>query len=288
MEAIKLSLIELGWILSVPIIAASVLWLANELYYRAFGRYKHRAILTTGVIGTPIHELAHAFTATLFGMKVTKVVFFRPDPVSQTLGYVNYQYNPKNFVHRLGMLFTGLAPLFFGAYLVFILFNMTGLPNLHSYFVLSDYRGVSGEGSAHAIVAWASALVGSLTTWSAGAAALLAVMIGAHSTPSYADLKGSLQGVAAVFVVLLAYWGLLKILPAQPDMLIETSVSALNHISTAILQLALLSTLFAIPLILVGIALNKVILRKRQEQTAASGIPQEEKSSKPLELSKMG
>ena len=72
MDELKQAAIELGWILSVPALAVCVLWGANELYYRSFGRHKARAILTTGLVGTPIHELAHAITAMVFGMSCGK------------------------------------------------------------------------------------------------------------------------------------------------------------------------------------------------------------------------
>lgn len=283
MEELKQAAIELGWILSLPALAACVLWGANELYYRSFGRYKTRAILTTGLVGTPIHELAHAITAIVFGMKVTEVVFFRPDPVSQTLGYVNYRYNPANFVHRIGMVFTGLAPLLFGAYLVYLLFIVAGIPNLHSYFLLSDYRSLSGGDALSAIADWSLTLFASLNTWQAIVASVLAVMIGTHSTPSRADLKGSLQGAAAVLAVLIAYWSVLKMLPSQPELLIGKSIEALNHISTAILQLALISSLFALLLSAIGLGVNKFILHR-----GGNLSPEKEKSGNPLELSKMG
>lgn len=283
MEEFKQAAIELGWILSVPALAACVLWGANELYYRSFGRYKGRAILTTGLIGTPIHELAHAVTATLFGMKVTEVVFFSPDPASQTLGYVNYRYNPANVVHRIGMVFTGLAPLLFGAYLVHIIFIVADIPNLHSFFVLSDYRSLSGADSLNAIADWGIALFASLNTWAAIMASVLAVMIGAHSSPSSADLKGSFQGTAAVLAVLIAYWAVMKMLPNQPDLLMSKSIEILNHVSTAIFQLALISSIFALVLSAFGVAVGKISLRKGRISSS-----EQEKSSNPLELSKMG
>jgi hypothetical protein len=283
MDELKQAAIELAWILSVPALAACVLWGANELYYRSFGRHKARAILTTGLVGTPIHELAHAITAMVFGMKVTEVVFFRPDPVSQTLGYVNYRYNPANIVHRIGMVFTGLAPLLFGAYLVYLLFALAEVPNLHTFFLLTDYRSLSGGDALTAVGEWGIALFASLNTWQTIMAALLAVMIGAHSTPSKADLKGSLRGAAAVLAILLAYWSVMKMLPSQPELLIGKSIEALNHVSTAILQLALISSLFALLLSATGFAFNKIIWRRE-----ANPPVQEEKSGNPLELSKMG
>ncbi len=72
-------------------------------------------------------------------------------------------------------------------------------------------------------------------------------------------------------------------LPSQPELLIGKSIEALNHVSTAILQLALISSLFALLLSATGFAFNKIIWRRE-----ANPPVQEEKSGNPLELSKMG
>jgi hypothetical protein len=287
MEQIKLALIQLAWILSVPLVAASVLWMANELYYRSFGRYKVKAILTTGVIGTPVHELAHAVTATLFGMKVIKVAFFRPDPASKTLGYVDYQYSPTNFVHRLGMAFTGLAPLFVGSYIAYMMFSLSGLPNLHSYFVLDDPRALATLHAFSSVSAWAQSLLWELRDWQNLLVVMVAVMIGAHSTPSAADLKGTVRGMSAILIVLAAYWGLLQLLPSLPELLMDKSVKMLNHLSTAILQLALLSSLFALTLSLLGIVL-RVASSKPVTAECVASVQTAENYDKPLELSKLG
>ncbi|MFC6674128.1 hypothetical protein [Marinobacterium aestuariivivens] len=282
MEELKQALIELVSILSVPAIASVWLWAANELYYRAFGRYKYRAILTTGIIGTPVHETAHAVTAILFGMKVTEIAFFKPDPVSQTLGYVTYQYNPSYFIHRLGMLFTGLAPLFAGAYLVYWFFSVTHLPNLHGFFVLSDQRMLAEIGTLRALGQWAFTMVECITSWDAVLAILGAMMVGLHATPSVADLKGCLRGALAVLVVLLTYWGVLKLLPSPPELLIVKSVQWLNHLGTAILQMALLSVLGAVALSAVGFATNRIILKKKRLNAARFRLESGEKSGEPL------
>ena len=173
--------------------------------------------------------------------------------------------------------------MLFGAYLVYILFALAEVPNLHTFFLLTDYRSLSGGDALTAVGEWGVALFASLNTWQAIMAALLAVMIGAHSTPSKADLKGCLRGAAAVLAVLLAYWSVMKMLPSQPELLIGKSIEVLNHVSTAILQLALISSLFALLLSAAGFALSKVIWRR------GGNLPvEEEKSGNPLELSKMG
>lgn len=257
-EILQLALVELGWVLSVPLIAACILWCANETYYRSLGDCKKKAILFTGLVGVTAHEISHAIIATAFGLKVTKVVFFKADPESKTLGYVNFNYNPNSFIHSLGLLFTGLSPLFFGALLVYFLFDVAGLPNLQSYFVLTDHRGLTSSVAISSTYLWLQDVYLAIDTPLAILNLIISLMIGVHATPSLADLEGSIKGVSSVLIVIMAYWCVVKFISNKSNALIEVSIQSLNYISTAILQLALISSVAAIFLAGLGVIINLI------------------------------
>lgn len=83
-------------------------------------------------------------------------------------------------------------------------------------------------------------------------------MIGVHATPSLADLKGSIKGVSSVLIVIMAYWCVVKFISNKSNALIEVSIQSLNYISTAILQLALISSVAAIFLAGLGVIINLI------------------------------
>ncbi|WP_139016112.1 hypothetical protein [Pseudoalteromonas sp. TAB23] len=258
MEVLKVALIELGWILSVPILSACALWCANEIYYRSLGEHKSKVILLTGLVGVTAHEISHAIVATAFGLKVTNVVLFKSDPESKTLGYVNFNYNPNSFIHSLGLLFTGLSPLFVGALLVYFLFDMAGLPTLHSYFVLTDHRGLTSNIAMRSAYLWLQDIYLAIGTPIATLNIIISLMIGVHATPSLADLKGSIRGVSSVLIVIILYWCVTKFISDKSNALIEISIQSLNFVSTSILQLALISSAAALFMATIGVVINLI------------------------------
>src|SRR3989304_5001472 len=56
-------------------------------------------------LGTPIHELGHALFCLIFRHRIVKIEFFKPDPVSGTLGYVVHKWNRHNLWQVLGNFF---------------------------------------------------------------------------------------------------------------------------------------------------------------------------------------
>lgn len=247
--------------LAMPTMAGLVLFVSNELYYMVINKFGRKMVLVTGVIGTPIHEIAHALTAFFFGMKVTKIDLFKPDPVSSTLGSVEYRYVPTKHWHKIGMFFVGLAPLLAGSYLVLAIFKMAELPTLFEYteykttsiFVVDSYFSVKN---------WIVELFYHINSWQALAWVVLAMAIGQHSTPSKADMKGTLVGVLTV--VLSLSIGILVVMllsNAGVQQVADKFTYSLNHVALAIIQLAIFSTLCGLALTTTGAIINRVMVQ---------------------------
>jgi len=88
-------------------------------------------IILTGWLGTPVHELGHAFFCLIFLHRIDKIRLFNFDPVDGSLGYVHHSYNRNNLYQRIGNLFIGAGPVIFGAGVLYaVMFFL--LPNPES------------------------------------------------------------------------------------------------------------------------------------------------------------
>lgn len=110
----------------------------RNLFSQTFG-YRTE-IFVTAWIGTPVHELGHAFFCLLFGHKIKKIKLFSPSATDGSLGSVEHSYNPHNIYHRVGNFFIGAGPLIFGSTIILLLIWFL-LPNGN---VVLDMQG-SGE-----------------------------------------------------------------------------------------------------------------------------------------------
>ena len=234
-------MLDAAVLLLMPLIPLTVLYLANELYYRAAGFYRHRWTLLTAMVGTPVHELSHALVASLFGMKVRKMRLYEPDPESNTLGYVHYSYNPFSFSHRLGMTFVGLAPAIIGAYLVSVILAFGDLPlltarlggfSLYDLMDLPIYQEIWG---------WYGDLFSSVTGWGVFSALAVSVFIGTHASPSKADLRGALSGALAVGAVFWLVLSIPKLVPGIPALAVLSPEPLIQHWGGAMVQMAALA-----------------------------------------------
>ena len=89
-----------GWLIS----------LCNRRFYANFGKFGRAVCYITGIVGTPVHELSHAFFCVLFGHHITEMRLFRISD-DGTLGYVNHSYDRKNLYQQTGNFFIGVAPI---------------------------------------------------------------------------------------------------------------------------------------------------------------------------------
>lgn len=178
----------------------------------------------TGLIGAPVHELAHVTACVLFRMPITKVVLFQPSAPGGRLGYVSFRYNPRSGFHAVGRLIQGIAPLMIGAWITKMALGLNsdpppiGAPATDTMVLLASTVGQALKG-----------LVELATSGFKGAALCIGVVaVCIHAIPSIADVRIGLTGLASVLVALGGLLAILLLFDA------ETASSALlNNLSIA-------------------------------------------------------
>ena len=193
--------------IGIPIVAGLTVSGINKLIYRINGRGAYRFIMATSIIGTPIHELGHAFFALVFNHKIHKICLLNRDKSSGVLGYVSMSYKKGNLYEKIGDFFIGIGPIIFGT--VFLIASMWLLvPNVCEN-IISDIRGfkltsvnnfVSGEFYLKILrLVWDAMLLifapknfTNILWWIFIA---LALSMAAHMDLSVADIKISKSGI---------------------------------------------------------------------------------------------
>jgi hypothetical protein len=206
-------LAALGLLVGPPAAASLVLhWTERRITGGLLRLSGRRAVLVTGWLGVPIHELSPALMCVLFGHRIDKLVLFHPDPKTGTLGYVEHRWSRRSPRNVLGAFFVGIAPLLGGAAAILGLLALL-LPGV---LVLPDVGLPQGPGDVAGWAALARGLQGALAeagralfsrghvaSWRLWIFLYLALCIGSHISPSREDLRGSLVGGLAMFAAFL-------------------------------------------------------------------------------------
>lgn len=178
------------------------LWLSNRLFYFLVGKKAHAICVGTGIIGTPIHEIGHAFFCILFFHRIDEIKFFQPNSDDGVLGYVNHSYNSRNLYHQIGNFFIGIGPILFGGGMLIFLMRVL-IPDVFLEFI-SESKHLS--------------LSNLLSTTFGGIKVLfhadhfreglfwlfliLAAFISLHMSLSFADMKTGFAGLICLLVFL--------------------------------------------------------------------------------------
>jgi len=160
-------------------------------------------------LGTPIHELGHALFCLIFFNKIDDIKFFKPDPVTGTLGYVYHKWNPKNPWHVLGNFFIGVGPVILGCAVLFAIFYFlipdssrvwnsinVGVSEIDSSSPVASYL-TAFQGSALAIVRLIFT-ISNLSSWQFWVFLYLSICVASNIRLSWADIKGSLSGLGCI------------------------------------------------------------------------------------------
>jgi len=160
-------------------------------------------------LGTPIHELGHALFCLIFFNKIDDIKFFKPDPVTGTLGYVYHKWNPKNPWHVLGNFFIGVGPVILGCAVLFAIFYFlipdssrvwnsinVGVSEIDSSSPVASYL-TAFQGSALAIVRLIFT-ISNLSSWQFWVFLYLSICVASNIRLSWVDIKGSLSGLGCI------------------------------------------------------------------------------------------
>ena len=201
-----------GLILLSGIILYFISRLTRNMFHNA--GYPKLDIYLTGWIGTPVHELGHAFFCLVFGHQITEIKLFSPNSEDGTLGYIHHSYNKKSIYQRIGLFFIGTGPIIFGSMVLYALLyvccperpEISGIisppdlaePGMGQWW---KFLGVLVTGGIHILSGvFSPANFASIWFW---IFVYVSFCISSHMQLSPPDLKSMISGLITILLVLL-------------------------------------------------------------------------------------
>lgn len=262
-EILKLScLFSIGIIGTFIIFGLLIGWVENKSNRTMQLRFGKKAVITTGIIGTTIHEFSHYIMCKLFRHKVQSIKWFSISVSDdRELGYVSHSYNRKSIYQRVGNFFIGVAPILVGT-LILIGFFYILLPesfnNIYSEINIKDY--VIGIGNFN-IIGLISVLYNNfiliisnlfsfenLTSIRFWIYLFIAISISTHMSLSKADLKNSLDGIFFIFLLSIIVSTIAIILKLNIDIILY-NLLILNCILMGFISIGLIFSLMSLIII---------------------------------------
>ncbi|MBQ8291583.1 MAG: hypothetical protein IJX88_03635 [Clostridia bacterium] len=231
----------------------------GKIFYSGAGGAGYKLCVATGLIGTPIHELGHAFFCVVFGHKIVEMKLFQPNDEEGTLGYVNHSYNPRNIYHQIGNFFIGVGPILFGSAALLGLMYLL----LPETFYTVSASVFNWNGTFDSIWVAFSELfknifaVENFSSWKFWVFLVLSCFIAIHMTLSPPDVKNSLVGTLYILLLLLVANAILYFV-AYETMLVLTET--LVGVGVTIACFLAIAALFASVMAIIGIVL-KIVFR---------------------------
>ncbi len=185
-------------------------------------------LATTGWLGVPVHEGAHALACLLTRRKIRELRLLAPDKKTGVLGYVLWEPGTGPLAW-LAELFVGLAPLLASLACMWLLAWLEGgqwpTRTTNPGTLSHDLQQLGAISGAHLAAGG----------WMRTATLLrlyAMVAIAAHGVPSQADLRGTWRGLTLVLLCCLGAWcaGRLLHLPFGFQLL-----QAMTHVCGAVL-----------------------------------------------------
>jgi len=235
--------LKLLFIILAPFVAFAIIihWLERITEGRLAERFGWKSVLWTGWLGTPIHELSHAFMCWVFRHKIKEIALFEPDQKSGRLGYVVHSFDTRNRFQRIGNFFIGIAPLIGGSITLAILLWMFYPGAARSALELT---GADAQGDAiEKSIGITTTIFGNvinfrnIVTPRFWVFIYLVLCVGTHMAPSPSDYKGAWNGVFIFGTILIGGAFLLALAGVDADRMVNTMVGTMGPLF-AILGLA--------------------------------------------------
>ncbi|UCG55138.1 MAG: hypothetical protein JSV32_02680 [Dehalococcoidia bacterium] len=185
----------------------------SQLTFKSLGKsFGRNSTYFIAWLGTPIHELGHALFCLIFMHKIVDIKFFKPDPLTGTLGYVHHTWNRSNPWQMLGNLFIGIGPVILGCVVLFALFNLL-IPNSSQVWdsillrvnevdknrLIGSYLEIFGD-SAFEMTRLTFTL-SNLTSLRFWVFCYLSICVASNIRLSLSDIKGALSGLGCLILL---------------------------------------------------------------------------------------
>ncbi len=244
----------LGLVFALGALLYAVQWATHRALHKAIGF--RGIVIWTGWLGTPVHEFSHYVVGKLFGLDITEVKPFAPDPQTGVLGYVAYRRPELSLtsLHKvIGTFAMGIAPLFGGTAVLWAASRLLIDPASDGSFrrearELTELVTTGGPMDVlRGFYELTASLYGAVFQHGAGdwrtwVFLYVALAVGAHLAPSSADLKGGLRGFLVLCGVALLANTIALLAGAQPTDAVAPLASASSW-AAALLILALMLNL---------------------------------------------
>ena len=226
--------LKLLFILLAPFVGFAVVihWFESVTQRRLAERFGWHSVLWTGWLGTPIHELSHAFMCRVFQHRIDEIALFEPDRESGRLGYVRHSFRTGNWYQELGNLFIGIAPLLGGS-IVLALLLWLFYPDAASSAIESTRAEDDGDAFTKMFTI-VGALCGNILTVTNLATIrfwtfiYLVLCVGSHMAPSWSDYRGASRGVYLFGAIILAGVFLLALLGTDSARMVDGMIASMG------------------------------------------------------------
>ncbi|MBW3696651.1 hypothetical protein EK599_13180 [Vibrio sp. T187] len=160
----------------------------------------------SAAVGTPIHELSHAFMALLFRHKIHKVSLFQFGADGR-LGYVSHTWNKTSLYQSIGVFFIAIAPIAGAAFILYLSSVLLGF-STQSFSYISHRDGIV-EVLVHLADNFMAILGIAFNDLPTLLWYLVISLVCFHCIPSRSDfnnaLKGSIIVILVVSVILMGF-----------------------------------------------------------------------------------
>lgn len=206
------TLIESFYFVGVFIFIGIILEILRKNSIKNFLRSMgNTAIILTGIIGVPIHELSHAIVAILFGHKIVGMKLFQMPDYDGIMGYVRHIYNKRSIYQQIGNFFIGIAPMIGGSFIIILLMKLL-MPDIYVNFmhrlILEQQNIIINKTILKNILMSYYGLTKTIFALKNFANPyfylflFISICISSHISLSTEDIKSSLGGFLTIFIIL--------------------------------------------------------------------------------------